>query len=280
MEGEDEEVVMVAGVVFEQACTHVCACTCVCVCLSVRSRCSQSVRENGRLNLRSADWPIRDCFLVTHGSQFTLPFSLAVRLFLFTLSLKCFRHYCCPVCLFLSIFPFFFFSLVRSFFLVFPRWTLNSIPVLGPAASFTPCCLLSSHLDIVPIIPVCHLPICHCSQERNKDVNRPSSACSSICPAPSSKQNIGLFDHIKKWLFFPLIFTNKQNPPSSTSFCKLRSAKQKSRGDFCLLQRFMNHRSSLVRFIYHSCHFWNIKSDLDSRLNSKELSSLTFLLSE
>lgn len=31
MEGEDEEVVMVAGVVFEQ----VCVCACVCACLSV-----------------------------------------------------------------------------------------------------------------------------------------------------------------------------------------------------------------------------------------------------
>lgn len=71
MAGEDEEVVMVAGVVFEQACVSVG----VCGCLSVRSRCSQGVRGNGRLNLRSADWPIRDCFHVTRGSQFTRPFS-------------------------------------------------------------------------------------------------------------------------------------------------------------------------------------------------------------
>lgn len=70
MAGEDEEVVMVAGVVFEQACVS----AGVCGCLSVRSRCSQGVRENGRLNLRSADWPIRDCFHVTRGSQFTRPF--------------------------------------------------------------------------------------------------------------------------------------------------------------------------------------------------------------
>ena len=126
MEGEDEEVVMVAGVVFEQAGARVC----VCVCLSVRSRCSQRVRENGRLNLRSADWPIRDCFLVTRGSQFTLPFSLALHFFLFTLILKCFRYYCCPVCLFSSIFLFFFFSSVCSLFLVFLRLTphLRSCP--------------------------------------------------------------------------------------------------------------------------------------------------------
>lgn len=83
MEGEDEEVVMVADVMFEEAC----ACVCACVHLSARHRCSCSVRENGGLNLGSADWPIRDCFHVTCGSQFTLP-QLSVPLFLSVSSLS------------------------------------------------------------------------------------------------------------------------------------------------------------------------------------------------
>lgn len=64
---------------------------CVCVHLSVRYRCSCSVRENGRLNLGSADWPIRDCFHVTCGSQFTLP-QLSVPLFLSLSSLSASVH--------------------------------------------------------------------------------------------------------------------------------------------------------------------------------------------
>lgn len=79
IEGEDEEVVMVAGVMFED----VCVCVCVHMRACQRYRCSCSVRENGRLNLGSADWPIRDCFHVTCGSQFTLLFSLSVPLSLF-----------------------------------------------------------------------------------------------------------------------------------------------------------------------------------------------------
>lgn len=144
---------MVAGVIFEDVCARG-----TCVRLSVGYRCSRGVRENGRLNLGSADWPIRDCFHVTCGSQFTLLFSLSVSLSS-TLILKCLRLYHYPICLFQYLFPFFF----LSFNLFSPPHLpslLRPLPYPSSAPQFhisplPPCCsfviqFTSLSLSIVP----------------------------------------------------------------------------------------------------------------------------------
>lgn len=56
-----------------------------CVCGCQRGTGALAVSENGRLNLGSADWPIRDCFHVARSSQFSQPF-LTVRPSLSSLS--------------------------------------------------------------------------------------------------------------------------------------------------------------------------------------------------
>lgn len=132
-------------------CVH--GCVCAGVCLSVRYRCSCGVRENGRLNLGSADWPIRDCFHVTCSSQFTLLFSLSVPLS-FTLILKCLRLYYYPICLFQYLFPFFFFP--------FNLFSLPHLPIVyfafTPPKTPAPTCRCSvSYLSSNSLLLFCHL---------------------------------------------------------------------------------------------------------------------------
>lgn len=124
MERGDEEVVIVAGGMFEDVCA--------CMCLSVWYRCSCSARENYMLNLGLADWPIRDCFHVTCGSQFTFPFHCLSVSLSSSLILKCLRLYHYPICLFQYLFLFFYLS-----------FNLSSSPHSPSRPCFLPSQLLS-----------------------------------------------------------------------------------------------------------------------------------------
>lgn len=173
MEWEDEEVVMVAGVMFEDVCVCVCIWMCVCVCvrgcqwgpgaLAVSEKTAGSIwgRLIGQLGTVSMWHAAVNLLSLFH----CLPLSLS-----FTLILKCLRLYYYPICLFQYLFHFFFFPfnlfslphlpMVYFTFTTPPHPPINKPHQPQPASPpshispLTPCCsfvISNIHLTSFPL---------------------------------------------------------------------------------------------------------------------------------